>query len=195
MKKKNNTKTIIAFLVLALFVLGAFVMLSNRTEQIAEAQPLKITAVQELLLKNLDTAYPASPKEVVKLYSEITRCYYGEKYTEEELNELANMSLKLFDRDLVANQTTDQYFNSLRADIQAYHDANKVISSFSVASSTDVDYYNYLDDEWAQLYCMYSIRVGTNITPVKEKYLLRKDEKGHWKIYGWILVDEESEEE
>ena len=193
MKKKNNTKTVIAFLVLALFVLGAFVLLSNRTEQIAEAQPLKITAVQELLLRNLDTNYPASPKEVVKLYSEITRCYYGEQYEEEDLEKMVDMSLKLFDRELAANQTREQYLNSLKIDIQAYHDAKKVISSFSVANSTDVDYYNYLGDEWAQLYCMYSIRVGTNITPVKEKYLLRRDDDGHWKIYGWVLVDEESE--
>ena len=134
MKRKNNTKTIIAFLVLALFVLGAFVLLSNRTEQIAEAQPLKVTAVQEVLLRNLDNNYPASPKEVVKLYSEITRCYYAEEYTEEELVKLAEMSLKLFDRELAANQTMEQYLHSLGSEIQAYHDAKKVISSFSVSS-------------------------------------------------------------
>ena len=191
MKKRNNTRTVIAFVIFALVILGAFLMLSNRSEQIAETQQVKVTAVQELLLRNLKTDYPATPKEVVKLYSEITRCYYGEEYTDDELIEMADMSRELFDDELVANQTDEQYLHALQQDIESYKSENKVISSYSVSNSTDVDYYNYLGDEWAQLYCVYSIRVGTNITPVKEKYLLRKDAGGHWKIYGWILVDEE----
>lgn len=192
MKNKNNTRTVIAFVVFALVILGAFVMLSNRSEQIAEAQPLKINAVQELLLRNLDESYPSSPKEVVKLYSEITRCYYGEEYTEEELAGLADMARELFDVELASNQTQEQYMQALVQDIASYKQENKTISSFSVSSSTDVDYYDYLGDKWAQLYCFYSMRVGTNIIPIKEKYLLRRDQGGHWKIYGWVLVDEET---
>lgn len=190
MKRKSNAKVFIAFVIFALFVLGAFVMLSNRSESIKEEQALKATAVQEVLMRNMETDYPPSPKEVVKYYSEITRCFYGEQYTEEEFDALAVRSREVFDDELVANQTYDSYYAALKMEVLNYKEAGKTISSFSVSNSTDVDYYDYLDDKWAQLYCVYSIRVKTSITPVKEKYLLRQDKNGHWKIYGWVLVEE-----
>lgn len=191
-KKKKGPGIVVSVAIMAVAILAAFALLSNRSEQTSsEAQSLKVSAVQEVLLRNLETDYPASPKEVVKYYSEISRCFYGEEYTEEEFNKLAEKSRAVFDDELVANQTSQQYINALKADISSYKENKKVISSYSVSSSTDVDYYNYLGDEWAQLYCVYSIRISTTITPIKEKYLLRKDDDGHWKIFGWVLVESE----
>lgn len=190
-KKKSGWQTILSIFIIAAIVLTAFILLSNRSENIAEAQPLKVTAVQEVLLRDMETNYPTSPKEVVKYYSEISRCYYAEDYSDEEFIKLADRAREVFDAELVANQTEEQYLATLKADIAAYKTDNKVISSYSVSSSTDVDYYDYLGDKWAQLYCIYSIRVSTTITPVTEKYLLRKDDDGHWKIFGWVLVENE----
>ena len=51
-----------------------------------------------------------------------------------------------------------------------------------------MEYYNYLGDEWAQLLAMYSIRTGSKIEPSRQRFLLRKDPDGHWKIFGWELV-------
>lgn len=192
-KKKSTTRTAVAFIVMALIIVVVFAYLSNRSKQIAEAMPETITPVQEVLQRNLESNYPASPKEVVKFYSEITRCFYSEEYSEEELTELAKKSRELFDDELVANQTDEQYINALRRDIQSYKDEGKKISSYSVSSSTDVDYYDFQGDKWAQLYCIYSMRIKTQIQPIQERFLLRKDAKGHWKIFGWKLVEEEME--
>ena len=172
--------------VLALGVLAYFYVINNRIKQV-EDDVKKITPVQELLVQDLSTNYPNTPKEVVKLYSEITRCFYGEEYTEEELVKLAKMSRELFDDELVANQDEDSYIRSLRAEVALYRQQNRVISSFSVASSVDVEYYHYEDDEWAQLIAMYSIRTSGKVEPSKERYLLRKDDNGHWKIFGFRL--------
>ena len=192
MRKKNPSRAIISVAIMAIAVLGAFVLLSNRSDKAAANESVdKITPVQEVLLKNLNNDYPASPKEVVKFYSEISRCFYGEDYSEDEFVALAEKSRELFDSELVANQTDEQYLTALKSDVESYKSNKKSISSFSVSSSTDVDYYDYLGDKWAQLYCVYSIRVSTSITPVKEKYLLRKDPDGHWKIFGWVLVEDE----
>jgi len=191
MQKNNSSRVVISVAIIAAAVLGAFALLSNRSDKELSSESVKITPVQEVLLRDFATNYPPSPKEVVKEYSEISRCFYGEKYTEEEFSALAAKSRELFDDELVANQTDEQYLAALKADVASYKDADKVISSFSVSSSTDVDYYDYLGDKWAQLYCIYSMRVSTTITPVKEKYLLRKDANGHWKIFGWVLVEEE----
>lgn len=192
-KKKNPIKIIIVFILFAIFSLAVFYYLSNKEddEAVKSDSPAMMTAVQEVLNRSLETNYPPTPKEVVKYYSEITRCFYGEKYTDEELDELAIKSRKLFDRELYLNQTDSQYLQALRQDIESWKEANKVISSFSVSSSTDVNEYYYDGREWAQLYCIYSIRIGTTISPVQERYLLRKDEDGHWKILGWEVVEKD----
>ena len=59
------------------------------------------------------------------------------------------------------------------------------ISSYSLSAATDVDYYTKAGFDFAKLSCIYNIRVSTQITSNKQIYLLRKDDAGHWKIYGW----------
>lgn len=193
MKKSNPLKVIIVFAVFICMCVGAFFYLSNHTNEDKapkeESNSKIMTAVQEILARNLDTNYPPTPKEVLKYYSEITRCFYGEKYSEEELAELAKKSRQLFDDELYSTQTDEQYLAALIIDINSYKEANKAISSFSVSASTDVQEYRYDGREWAQLYCIYSVRVGTTITPVQERFLMRKDNLGHWKILGWELVE------
>ena len=193
-KNQNPIKTIIVMAFLALMVLGYFYVINNRIKTVEE-DVHTITPVQELLIRNLDKDYPNTPKEVVKLYSEITRCFYAEEYDDEQLLKLAEMSRKLFDDELVANQDDESYLRALRGEIATYKKENRIISSYSVSSSADVQYYNYQGDEWAQLIAMYSIRTGGNIEPTKERYLLRKDVDGHWKIYGFRLEQLEKTDE
>ena len=190
MRRRNPARFLIVFVILAIAVVGLFFYVSNHNRVVAEGKMKTMTPVQEILSRNLDTNYPPTPKEVLKLYSEITRCYYSEEYTDEELTKLALFSRRLFDDELVANQTDEQYLAALKMDIATWKKDNKVISSYSVSSSTDVQEYSYAGFEWAQLYCIYSIRMGTNVAPVQEHFIMRKDSKGHWKILGWELVDQ-----
>ena len=189
MRRRNPFRIIFVFIVLALAVTGLFFYVSNRSKVIEEGKLKQMTPVQEILARNLETNYPPTPKEVLKFYSEITRCFYGEEYTDEELAKLAVLSRKLFDAELVANQTDEQYLSALKFDIDSWKKDKKVISSYSVSSSTDVQEYSYGGFEWAQLYCIYSVRMGTNVAPVQEHFIMRKDERGHWKILGWELVE------
>ena len=194
MKRKiNPIRLLIVFITFIAACIGIFFYLSNRSEDTAEENrnPAVMTATQEVLARNLKTNYPPTPKEVLKYYSEITRCFYSEKYTEDELVELALKSRELFDDELYATQTDEQYLVALQSDIEVYKEADRVISSYSVSSSTDVNEYHFEGRDWAQLYCIYSVREGTAITPVQERFLMRKDEDGHWKILGWQLVEDE----
>ena len=191
-KKSNPIKIIIVFVIFMVFCVGVFFYLSNRTDENVSTENSKttVTAVDEVLARNLDMNYPPSPKEVVKYYSEITRCFYGEKYTEDQLVEMADKSRVLFDDELYNNQTDAQYLQALKNEIVTYKEEDRVISSFSVSSSIDVDEYVYEGREYAQLYCIYSIRTGTSISPIQERYILRKDSVGHWKILGFKKVDD-----
>jgi hypothetical protein len=70
-----------------------------------------------------------------------------------------------------------------------------VISSCAVSSSADVDYYSVDENEFARLYCTFNLRKGTSLGSVEEVFLLRKDQKGHWKIYGFKLADDADNDE
>ena len=178
------------FLLLAMCcVLLAYYLINQRIEKSKPEDYVPLTAVQEVLSRNLTTNYPQTPKEVIKYYSEITKCFYNEECTEEELYALAMKAQELYDHDLIANKTEEQYLYDLKSEIQAFKEKDYYISSYGTSSSTDV--YDFTEDgyEFARLYCTYNIRVGTVIQPIEEVFLLRMDLEGHWKIYGWDLAE------
>ena len=74
----GKTKIVIVIGVLVVLLGGYYFYLSNY--KMPEEETV-ITKVQEVLLKNLDTDYPPTPREVIKYYSEITKCLYNETYT------------------------------------------------------------------------------------------------------------------
>ena len=39
--------------------------------------------------------------------------------------------------------------------------------------------------EWARLWCAYTIKSGKYYKTINEVFVLRKDDKSHWRIYGW----------
>ena len=40
-----------------------------------------------------------------------------------------------------------------------------------------------------KVYCYYTMRYATQITTITEVFVLRKDESGYWKIYGWDSIE------
>ena len=188
---RRAIKGILIGLVLIALVVGYYFYLSNRKPtEAAEDTETTVSAVQKLLLKNIDDDYPPTPREVLKLYSDITVCFYSEDYTDEELTQLALQIEKLYDEELIANNTPDQYQKNLRWDIKTMKDKNLRVTSYSVASATDVDYFDAGGRSWARLSCTYTIRSGKEAGLAREIFLLRKDDMGHWKIYGWEAAKE-----
>ena len=188
---RRAIKGILIGLVLIALVVGYYFYLSNRKpKEAAEDTETTVSAVQKLLLKNIDDDYPPTPREVLKLYSDITVCFYSEDYTDEELTQLALQIEKLYDEELIANNTPDQYQKNLRWDIKTMKDKNLRVTSSSVASATDVDYFDAGGRSWARLSCTYTIRSGKEAGLAREIFLLRKDDMGHWKIYGWEAAKE-----
>lgn len=187
---QNGVKGLIIGIILVCLVLGYYYYLSNRKTETKREEDVKISAVQEVLMHNLDNNYPPTPREVVKYYCQITQCFYGETYTEEEFKALALKVRGLYDDELVANNPLQQYLENLRWDIEQLKEQGVVISSYTPSSSTDVEEFKKDGFSWAKLYCTFNLRQGTQLVTTEEVFLLRKDEDGHWKIYGWKLVDE-----
>ena len=188
MKKNNTRNTIVGLTLLAVAVFAIFMLAINTPDKAAET--VKITAATKQLNKNYDTAYPSTPRTVITEYAEITKCFYDQETTEEQLRDLAEQMRKLFDSELAANQSFDDFYNALRSEVAVYHDKNKIVSSYSVSSSTDVKYDTNEYGSLATLYLSLNIRENGVINTIKEPFVLRQDEEGHWKILGWVLAGE-----
>ncbi len=191
MKRSGSVKILIIVIILAAIVLGYFYYLGHRDRKQAE-EAVAATVVQSVLMRDLEHNYPPTPKEVVKYYSEITECFYNEEYSDEELTQLATKIQLLYDAELVANKSQDQYMQDLKNEIVDMKKNKYTIASYEVSSSTDVEYFTQDEYSCARLYCTYYLRQPSSGTRVAslERFVLRQDQDGHWKILGWELVED-----
>lgn len=189
MRKGPKSAAVLAVMVITVFAL--YYYLVNKVER--SAPEVETTAVQDVLLKNLETDYPPTVREVIKYYNEIMNCYYKENPTDAELEQLADKAMELYDAELVNFQSREQYLADLKAEIAAYAATDTVLSHVALSSSTAVDYYTYNGRECAQIRCIYTLRQKTQLMTIKEVYVLRKDDNGRWKILGWSPAEDETE--
>lgn len=184
---------ILGVIMVALLVMLYYHVANKKKSASSEETTMKTTVVQELLMRDLEKSYPPTPKEVVKLYSDITQCYYNETYSDQELEELAEMSMKLMDAELRLMNPKEAYMESLKTEINDKKSQDCKIYSYNTSASTDVEFYTRDGREMASLYCTYTIRLGTTMGNTTELFILRKDDEGHWKILGWLVEDEEED--
>lgn len=186
-KNLNSNKTILIFALLMVAVVGYYCYLVNRTNK--EAEEAELTAVQEVLLRDMERSYPPTPKEVIKYYNEIMKCFYNEDCTQDEIEDLGARARELYDEELLAHNEWGPYIINLTAEIMQYKESGKKLSSCAVAASTDVDFFEDDGYSFARISCGYTVLQGKESDSSMQIYLLRKDENGHWKIYGWDLAE------
>lgn len=196
MKRFKGMKGTIILIVLACLIIGYYFYLSNGSDSPAadvakEAEVVTMTMSQKALSRNLESNYPPSPREVVKYFSEITQCYYNEEHDEEELKALGLKMREIYDDELIANQTEEEYLDLLQRDVKEYKANSRTITSYSPSSSVDVETFTEDGYEWARLYCLYDVKQDSLIYQTNLCFILRKDENGHYKIYGWKKIDAE----
>lgn len=187
MKKKSVPRITVLVVIIIIGVLGYYSYLVNRNRNLQNPEA-KLTPIEAVLIRNLDTDYPATPKEVMKYYNEITKCIYNQDHTEEQLIQLAEKIRMLYDRELLEQNDWDTYITKISAEVLEFKDKKRRISSFSVAASINVDYFTEDGYSFAKIQSSHTILEGKASHPVKEVYLLRKDSNNCWKIYGWDLA-------
>lgn len=190
MRRFPKSAAVAAVMLITVFAL--YYYLVNKVER--QKPETETTAIQDVLLKNLENDYPPTVREVIKYYNEIMSCYYNESPTDEELQKLADKALGLYDAELVGFQDEGVYIENLKSETASYAASETVLSYVALSSSTAVDYYTYNGRECAQIRCIYTMRQKTNLATVKEIYVLRKDDEGRWKILGWVPADDNVEE-
>lgn len=187
MKKKSSTRITLIIILMIVAVVGYYAYLSNKSKETKDEASM--TFIQKTLSRDLNLDYPPTPKEVIKYYTDIEKCFYNEKCTEEEIESLAMKARELYDQELLDHNEKDAYLRQLKSEIDNYKTKKRKINHVSVASSTNVDEYTVDGYSFARLRCAYSILEGGNSKPTNMVYLLRRDENRRWKIYGWDLAE------
>lgn len=175
-------------------VCGIFYFVYQKNQPSAD-ENAELTEVQKLITKDLDAKYPATPREVVKLYNRIVKSFYSKDYTDEELDKLADQALFLFDDELAANNPKDTYVTSVKADADTYEKESKTISQFNVCDSNDVLYKTVDGDDVAYVSTSYFIKDDKNYEKTYQTFVLRKDKDERWKILVFYQTEAPKTEE
>ncbi len=188
---RRAPKSAAVLLIIALTAFGLYYYLVNKAER--PEPDVTTTAIQDVLLKDLEKDYPATVREVMKYYNEIMRCYYNESPNDADLKKLANKALELYDKELVDYQSEEMYLDNLEMEVKDLAEKGAILSHVAISSSTAVDYYTHNGRECAQIRCIYTMRQKAELYTSNETYVLRRDDKGRWKILGWTASDKEAE--
>lgn len=189
--KKKVTRTVIIMVVFAAVVLTVFYFVSNNTDTTEKEDTIKTanTEVEKLIMKDLTTGYPATPKEVMKLYSRFSKVFYDCQYSEEQFVQLVEQYRLLLDDKLLEQNPLDQYVNDLKNEVADYKEHNRTISSYIIGNSSSVTYNTVNKEKYARMNVAYSVKEGTVYSKVYETFVFHKNDKAQWKIVGWDITD------
>ena len=118
---------------------------------------------------------------------------HNEKLSDDEIEKVAIKIRELYDDEFIANKSQDEYLKDLKSEIATFRDNDYAITNYYTSASTDVVYDTVDGYDFAKLYGTFSIRAGGKAQLLQEVFLLRKDNDGHWKIYGWQPVESSDE--
>ena len=189
----KKTRIVILAIVIVAAICTAFYIVNNNSKK-ESAKEAELTEIQKITTRNMEKDYPATPREVIKFYDRIIKCYYGRQYSDDELEQLADQALSMFDDDLLKKNEKESYIESVKSDAAQYEEDNKSISQTDVCDSNDVKYMTDNGDDIAYVTASYFIKNGSSYTKTYQEYVLRKDDDGDWKILTFYKIEGESSE-
>lgn len=189
----KKTRIVILAIVIVAAICTAFYIVNSNSKK-ESAKEAGLTEIQKITTRNMEKDYPATPREVIKFYNRIVKCYYGRQYSDDELEQLADQALSMFDDDLLKKNEKESYIESVKSDAAQYEEDNKSISQTDVCDSNDVKYMTDNGDDIAYVTASYFIKTGSSYTKTYQEYVLRKDGDGDWKILTFYKIEGESSE-
>lgn len=193
----KKARLIIIALACICLICGGYFLFSQNNSVSEE----NLTEVEKVLVKDLRKDYPKTPREVVKFYNRIVQCYYSEKLSDKEIEDMADQMLCLLDEDLLMVNPRDEYYRSVVSDIKEYNEKNKRIVNSDVCDSNDVVYVDDVKDgstevdKLAYVNASYFVNTDGEFTNTYQQFVLRQDEDGRWKILTFYEVEGESGED
>ena len=187
-KKTQNPVVVgIVMALLAVFIIGGFFLVRSIGLKNLEIKKSK-TEVEKLMELNLDDNYPGNAREVLKIYNRILKFCYNEELTDEQIKKLAEQNQKLFDEQLLEKNPLDQYVEKLKKDIKDYKDKKTTIANIAIQDLAEAEREERGGYKFCNLLVSYIVKDTKGLKTTNEKYYLREDDKGRWKILFWELT-------
>jgi Tfp pilus assembly protein PilO len=187
--KKRTTTTIVVMTLLAIMILLFYFYWSNRTEPL-DSSVENQSEVEKLLNKDLVLYYPETPREVVKLFSNMMKVLYDDlnnKMSEDEVKALALKIREIYDTEFLENNPEEIYIQNLYTDIASWKEKDRRITNTRVVNE-DLEEENEIDGvKYSVNYVTFTIQENSKVIETW-KILLRQDENEKWKILGWQVV-------
>lgn len=187
---KNTIRIVILSIALGFLILGYYFYLSrsgSRTENSVATE--KQTEMQKVLDKDFVNSYPETPRSVIKWYNRIQMLYYDEDTSEKQLEGLCDQAMLMMDADLLQMNPKEVYVTQVKDDVEDYKNHNRKIVSIDVADTANVEYETAGGKDYAYVQAYYFVKEGSNFQNTYQKYCLRKDDSGKWKILAVQLTD------
>ena len=193
-KKKKNSPvgTIIFCVLLAGVIIGLYVMLTRNNEETKAEIPVESSEADTLIKRDLDWDYPATPREVVKLYARITKCLYNDELTDEQMEKLVKQVRNLYSYDLLENNAEDEMLAFIKGEIAEYRKEGKVIYSYTIDSANNVTTIKTKAGNTSLIKMYFTLKAGARMDRAFEEFSLIEEASGRWKIVGWRQADEKS---
>ena len=179
----------LTIVICAAIVVGYYYYLSRKNDKQSTEQTDEMYEVDKIISRDFEGKYPTSPREVVKWYNRIITAYYGQEFSDEDLEKMADQARMLMDDELLKYNDRDTYLTSLKADIENYKNRKRVIVQSRVCDSNDIRYATVKGSSCAYVNTYYFVKEGSNYTRSYQEFVLRKDKEGNWKILTFRLTD------
>lgn len=175
---------------------GGFYYVKNHAG-FGSAEDVELTEVQKIIARDLESNYPATPREVIKFYNRIISVYYEGDYSDEEFEELIDQAQGLFDAELLENNPREDYKQAVKDEVANYKQRSREIRQTSVCDSNEV---RFLTDEstgdsLAYVTASYFTKEKKSYERVYQMYVLRKDENDQWKIINYYKIEGKTSED
>lgn len=185
--KNKATRMTIVIVCLVFAMLAYYAYISNRSRTQKASGEKKV--VQEVLATDLEKRYPGTVREVMKYYNQIMECLYRENCTDDEIVALGNKARELYDEELLGANPQEEYLVRLQSEVKDYRNKKRSITSSSVPSGSNVEYFKQDGYEFARILCSYTLVTDGKGNTLNTMYLLRRDANRRWKIYGWDAAE------
>ena len=185
----KNLKIIVLAVVFIGLIGGYYFYLSNRQSASAEDN-VEVTELDEVVSKDLENAYPPTPREVMKFYNRIVECAYAGDYDDSDFSKLASQARALMDEELLEQNPEQEYAQQFRREIASFKEGSQQIMQTSVCDTDEVVYQEIEGRKCAYVETIYFMKEGkSDFTRSYQRFLLRKDDKGNWKILAFYLIN------
>ena len=192
-KKKSGTLgTIIFLIILAAVIFGCFFTAQRKAKERAEEQiqqEARQTEAEKLIMMDINQKYPVTAREVVKLYNRILQCVHNDDVTDAEVKALAGQFRCLYDEEFLQDNPYDQHVDDLILEVAEYDMLDRTISRCEIEGADSMAEWENDKGRFASLNVKYTLKEADQVGQISEKFLLRKQDDGRWKILGWEKID------